>query len=142
MNSFIIMWARVFTGRINRMQYFKSMLFIGYIFGAFTLVYLLLVVRIEIPYTIIEMQKTLSGIGNLWALFPLYFLQAIFSVGLGVRRLKDMNINPMFILVSFLPYIGIPFFIMLVVKKGDNYSNQYGVTPQNKRDIIAVILNK
>lgn len=142
MNSFLIMWIRIYSGRIKRIEYVKGIAFIWYIFGSMTLVYLLLITKIPIPNSLEDINTIFLSIKSLWPLLPLYFLQVIFTLGLGVRRLKDMNINPAFILISFLPYLDLPFIIFLMLRKGEHHRNQYGEISQGKKNVIEIILNK
>lgn len=140
MNSFLRLWARVFDGRVNRIQFFTGMILVGFLFGAVTLLFLLLVSPEILSHSPIELYGILSTSSFRWTLFPVYFLQGVLSVGLSVRRLKDCGLSPFFIFLSFLPYMNIPFFIFLLVRRGDKGVNMYGPMP-HKRKLLAVVLN-
>ncbi|HEY1041627.1 MAG TPA: DUF805 domain-containing protein [Candidatus Paceibacterota bacterium] len=141
MNSFLRLWARVFEGRVNRMQFFLAMLVNGIVFSIVTLGFIALTTPEVLQGSPFHFYTVLRSSSFMWTLFPLYFLQGIFSVGLSVRRLKDCNITPLVILISFLPYMSAPLFIFLLVKKGTPGTNQFGPAPTRKRSVLEVLLN-
>ena len=63
----------------------------------------------------------LSGIWGLGILLP--------QLGLGARRLHDINKSGWFLLLSFIPLVGAIILIIWWAKEGDPTENQYGPVP-------------
>ena len=97
-----------FEGRATRAEFWWFFLFnfvIGLIFG-------LMGSRVG---------PVLSGIWSLGILLP--------QLGLGARRLHDINKSGWFLLLSFIPLVGAIILIIWWAKEGDPTENQYGPVP-------------
>lgn len=51
------------------------------------------------------------------------------SLGVGIRRLHDVNKSGWMLLVSLIPLVGFIWLIVLMATKGDESENQYGPAP-------------
>ncbi len=51
------------------------------------------------------------------------------SLGVGIRRLHDVNKSGWMLLISLIPLIGWIWIIVLMATKGDEGENQYGPAP-------------
>lgn len=65
---------------------------------------------------------TLQGIWSLAIMLP--------QLGLGVRRLHDINKSGWLMLLSLIPVVGWIILIIWWAKEGDTTENQYGPVPQ------------
>lgn len=67
-------------------------------------------------------------LGSLFSLLSFAYTCAIFlpSIGIAVRRLHDINKSGWFLLLPFIPIIGLVYIIYLLAKPGDVGDNQYG----------------
>ncbi|MBR5154822.1 MAG: DUF805 domain-containing protein [Alphaproteobacteria bacterium] len=96
-----------FDGRVSRCQYWM-----------FALYSILVGIAISVVVSVLPFLSSLS---------LLYFLAILVpSVGLGVRRLHDINFSGWWFLVSLIPYVGGIALIFLFAIAGDNKANDYG----------------
>jgi uncharacterized membrane protein YhaH (DUF805 family) len=58
-------------------------------------------------------------------LIPLLYFQTLLSA----RRCHDLGLSSGFVVLLFLPFIGVFFLIFLLLKKGDSDVNRYGAPP-------------
>ena len=74
--------------------------------------------------------KASSGGPQSFTLLMFYLLFLLASVSLGIKRLHDCNMSGAWLFVSFLPYIG-PLFMLIVAgcSPGTKGSNEYGKDP-------------
>ena len=77
-------------------------------------------------------------LGSLFNLVSFAYTCAVFlpSVGIAVRRLHDINKSGWFLLLPFIPIIGLVYIIYLLAKPGDVGDNQYG-SPVSYETITA-----
>ena len=68
-----------------------------------------------------KVGTTLSGIWSLAILLP--------QLGLGVRRLHDINKSGWYWLIGLIPIVGWIILIVWWAKQGDTTDNQYGPVP-------------
>ncbi|MEP3207621.1 MAG: DUF805 domain-containing protein [Maribacter sp.] len=62
----------------------------------------------------------------------LYYLVIIIpSIAVAVRRLHDQNKSGWYYLVTFIPFIGGIWLLVLMCTEGDSGPNQYGPDPKN-----------
>ena len=61
---------------------------------------------------------------------------------LGIRRAHDLGHSGWFLLLTFIPYIGIVFGLYLLFKRGDQGSNKYGPPSPPDRKFFADIFNR
>ncbi|MBT8260230.1 MAG: DUF805 domain-containing protein [Flavobacteriaceae bacterium] len=115
-----------FEGRARRKEYWM-----------FTLFNVLILIPLYILAIFLMLQMD-SSIG-----IVLYFIYAlaILIPGLAVvvRRLHDINKSGWMILVSFIPFIGGIWLLVLMVTEGDAGSNQYGPDPKGSAEEIEEI---
>ena len=96
-----------FEGRATRAEFWWFVLFnfvIGLILGVLG-----------------KVGAILSGIWGLGILLP--------QLGLGARRLHDINKSGWYLLLAFIPLVGAIILIIWLAKEGDPTENQYGPVP-------------
>lgn len=96
-----------FNGRVSRHQYWVFVLYlaiIGFVLGF------------------------IGGLIPFLKIFALLFCLALVipSVGLGIRRLHDLNLSGWFYLIAFVPFVGGLVLLFLFCMPGDNESNKFG----------------
>ena len=96
-----------FDGRISRCQYWM-----------FAIYSILVGMVISLVVSVLPFLDLLSTFYFLGILVP--------SVGLGVRRLHDINLSGWWFLISVIPYLGGLALIFLFAIPGDNKANDYG----------------
>jgi uncharacterized membrane protein YhaH (DUF805 family) len=85
-------------------------------------------------------NNIMAGLGISYILFILYFLAIIIpSIAVIARRLHDINKSGWFYCVSFIPFIGGIWALVLLCTDGDQNTNQYGPDPKNELDEINEI---
>ena len=102
-----------FEGRASRAEYWMFMI-ISNLIG----------LGIGIVCKIMGSDSTV--LSNLFSLFV--FLP---SLAVSVRRMYDINKNGWTVLISFIPFIGWIWFLILACTEGDSQSNEYGNNPYN-----------
>lgn len=60
----------------------------------------------------------------------IYLTFFIMHIAIGVRRLHDQGEPGIKYLLNFIPFIGFVFWIMMVLKRGDDFENDYGPDPR------------
>ncbi len=100
-----------FSGRSSRSEFWWFMLF-GFVLGA--------VVSIVFSFSP-SLSRIVSGLVSLGLLLP--------SVGVGVRRLHDINRSGWWYLINFIPVVGTIIYIIWCAKDSDPTPNQYGPVP-------------
>ena len=106
----------VFSGRSRRKEYWYFALFCLLIFIALGVV--------DRPFGFFRIE---AGIGLLGAIFAL--LMFIPSLAVGVRRLHDTNRRAWFLLLYFIPFLGVIWLLVLCALKGTEGDNRYGPDP-------------
>ncbi len=110
-----------FEGRARRKEYWM-----------FTLVHLIIYMGLFTLATAVGGTSPDSGLGlALMGLMGLYLL-AVFvpSLAVGVRRLHDTNRSGWWLLIGFVPVIGLIVLIVFFVQDSQPGSNQYGQNPK------------
>lgn len=102
-----------FSGRASRSEYWR--------FVAVTVV-------IGFVFSVLRLIFGHSFLGSLFNLLSFAYTCAVFlpSLGIAVRRLHDINKSGWFLLLPFVPIIGLVYVIYLLAKPGDVGDNQYG----------------
>ena len=102
-----------FEGRARRKEYW---LFILLIF-----IFEIVVVAID---SVAKLPELIDGYG---AIFTIYNLVVALPVcAISVRRLHDTNRSESWMLVFFIPIVGILIYILLMAQPGDRSANKYG----------------
>jgi len=121
MKKFIGFAKNLYSGRIGRLDYFLSALF-------------LFVAMIPI-YSSIIVASALSSrndlVGSLATFATLIIFMIIIFYGwlvfsVHVRRLHDAGMSGWYALLFLIPLVGFLFFIAMLFKKGDEGENEYG----------------
>lgn len=106
-----------FQGRASRSEFFRYNLMIS-----------LCLTIIPIIMGIIKLVSN-----NIMTVIVLYILLGIIDLALilpglaiAVRRLHDTNKSGWFFLINFIPIVGPIWFLILMLTKGDTYTNNYG----------------
>jgi uncharacterized membrane protein YhaH (DUF805 family) len=118
MNWFIECFKKyaVFRGRSGRTEYWH-----------FFLVYLLVLIVTSVldviagTYSSARQVGLLSGIFSLVALLP--------SLGVSVRRLHDTGRSGWWLLIGFIPILGVIVLLVFAAIRGDGETNSYGAVP-------------
>lgn len=99
-----------FNGRSRRQEY--------WMFTLFNIIF-------SLAFTFLGVAIGMEFLGNIYSL-------AVFlpGLGVGVRRLHDINKSGWFLLVALIPIIGVIWLIILFAKEGDQGENQYGPNPK------------
>jgi uncharacterized membrane protein YhaH (DUF805 family) len=101
----------VFTGRARRQEYWM-----------FVLINLLISIVIGAIEGIAGSRGVLGGIYSLAVLIP--------SLAVSVRRLHDINRSGWWLLISFVPLVGIIVLLVFAVQDSQEGENQYGPNPK------------
>lgn len=126
---------KLFKGRINRRSYFN---------GSFALTILDVVLIYFLSHLISEKSPFTSGFSFIryfisnspikpseYIFFPL-LLTMIFSLSLLTRRFHDLGKSGLYSLLMFIPGVYILVQVYLLIKKGQEKDNKYGVKPSKK----------
>lgn len=100
----------VFTGRARRKEYWMFFLF-NFI--------------IAVAFAVIEGFIGLTGISIVYSLAIL-----IPGIAVSVRRLHDTNRSAWWLLITFIPLIGIIVLIVFLLQDSNSEENQYGANPK------------
>ena len=107
----------VFEGRSRRKEY--------WFFGLFNAIFSVVLVIADVLF---GTSGGLSGPGFLSGLYTLgVFLPALAVL---VRRLHDTNRSGWWVLISFLPLIGVLVLLFFSLQEGQPGENQYGISPK------------
>jgi uncharacterized membrane protein YhaH (DUF805 family) len=103
----------VFTGRASRKE-FWMFVFVNFI--------------ISIIFSILTRIPVLRVI--FWIVLILFGLAVLIpSIALGIRRLHDINLNGLFLLLCLIPFVNVILVFLLCVIEGNQYDNRYGPIP-------------
>lgn len=110
-----------FKGRIARQSFILAQLF-------------LLIVLIFLTYQIVLIDNDNHPRSIMWALALLVALiiSAFSSLALGVKRLHDLNLPWLLVLIIFVPYINTLFILYLMIKSSYPKANDHGRPPFGK----------
>jgi uncharacterized membrane protein YhaH (DUF805 family) len=100
-----------FEGRTRRQTFWYYMLVVFVIFLA-----------LDIVQSVLHLGYALSSLLSLALLLP--------NLGIGARRLHDINMTAWFLLVGLIPIIGWAVLIYWYVQPGTVGANQYGADPK------------
>lgn len=106
-----------FTGRARRKEYWFFVLFYYIILIALTFVDIMMGTFNEV-YSI----GLLGGLVGILLIVP--------SIAVSIRRLHDTDRSGWWLLISFVPFIGAIWLLILMVLDGTAGSNQYGEDPK------------
>ena len=107
----------VFEGRSRRKEY--------WFFGLFNAIFSVVLVIADVLF------GTSGGLSSPGLLSGLYTLGVFLpALAVLVRRLHDTNRSGWWILISFLPLIGILVLLFFSVQEGQPGENQYGISPK------------
>jgi uncharacterized membrane protein YhaH (DUF805 family) len=121
---------KLFTGRLNRKNFFLSWLIIFSLLSIFLSIFSVL---------IILFGGDIDNIFSILGIVLLLILGWVILCSLLVRRAHDFN-APAWngIILIFIPFG----FLYLLFKKGDTEANKYGNLPEHKFNFFKIILNK
>jgi len=132
---------RIWSGRIGRLNYFLgSMLPTAAIFVLVSLWGVVQLLQATFSSSSLDLVGTLINalVGLLITIFVVLFF--IFHTLLGIRRSHDVGITGWFILLTYIPYLGIVPALYLLIKKGESSVNLYG-NPPSERKFFADVFN-
>lgn len=125
---------RMFSGRINRKNYF-----LGYIF-----VYILLLIINILLYFLYELfvsENVNSEYEDILYLLNIVYL-LFFWASIGIRRAHDLNKNGVYILLLFIPIANIIASITLLFGEGDKDTNKFGKPPIDSFSLNHIFTGK
>ncbi len=106
----------VFSGRAQRAEYWMFLLFstiVGMILG------------------IIDAVLSLQLVSGVSILYTVYMLAVLIpSLAVSVRRLHDIDRSGWFLLIVFIPIVGLIWLLILYVRERTSGENQYGSNPK------------
>jgi len=111
----------LFRGRLNRWQYFWGIVLARIIFYS--------LVAITFASVIPDRTSGSKFLGILLLMCFIYALDKTFFVSLNIRRLHDINSSGYWALLGIVPIINIILFVYLLVHRGYNGANAYGLEP-------------
>ncbi|HET8692319.1 MAG TPA: DUF805 domain-containing protein [Steroidobacteraceae bacterium] len=119
MNWFLLALKKyaVFTGRSRRSEYWYFVLF-----------YFLICIVLAIVDTMTGTMSAQYGMGVLGSLFALAMV--IPSIAVGVRRLHDIGKSGWWLLVGFIPLVGLIVLIVWACRDSQPGTNAYGPNPK------------
>jgi uncharacterized membrane protein YhaH (DUF805 family) len=100
-----------FNGRARRAE-----------FWWYVLVNIIIAIILNVISSILHLGQLLGGLYNLAVLLP--------SLGVGVRRLHDINRSGWWILIAFVPIVGAILLIYWYAQAGTSGANTYGPDPK------------
>jgi uncharacterized membrane protein YhaH (DUF805 family) len=107
----------VFEGRSRRKEY--------WFFGFFNAIFSVVLVIADVLF------GTSGGLSSPGLLSGLYTLGVFLpALAVLVRRLHDTNRSGWWVLISFLPLIGVLVLLFFSVQEGQPGENQYGISPK------------
>jgi uncharacterized membrane protein YhaH (DUF805 family) len=113
------------NGRIGRVRW------IGYMSAMYLMVSLALGVVSVAGQGSQQFQKIVP-------LFSMLVMLAAFIL-VCRRRLQDLGMGNLGLVLGFIPFINLYFFFMMIFKRGDDFGNEYGPTPApNNRSAILL----
>jgi uncharacterized membrane protein YhaH (DUF805 family) len=77
-----------------------------------------------------QVQELAGGIFGV-VFFGMFVILLIGHFAIGVRRLHDHGDPGVKYLLTFIPFIGWIFYLMMIFSRGDDYENEYGYDPRN-----------
>lgn len=103
----------VFSGRASRAEFWYFVLFSQ---------------LLSVPFQIID---SLLRASDITPFFTLVYSLVIFipSIAVSIRRLHDVNKSGWNFLLPLIPIVGAIMYFILLIKKGDEIENQYGLVP-------------
>lgn len=129
----------MFTGRLNRWEYFVACVLFGVLMFA-----ILFLASLGIAAMFGASDQTSAGMGA--AITVVLFIVVVLaslpiSLSLSVRRLHDIGLSGWFILLQFIPVVNFLMGLALLFWPGNPGVNQYG-PPCVKRGLIDTLLNR
>ncbi len=118
MGNYVDVWKNSFnySGRARRKEYWM-----------FSLINFLIYVVLMVVAGVISSPDSMLGAG----LIAIYGLAVIFpSIAVGVRRLHDTSRSGWWMLITFVPFIGGIWFLVLMVLDSKPETNQWGPSPK------------
>jgi len=125
---------RIWSGRIGRLNYFLgSMLPVAGIFALVSLWGILRLLHVTFSDSSLGLISiVLNGlIGLMITIFVVLFF--VFHTLLAIRRSHDVGITGWFVLLTYIPYIGIIPALYLLFRKGEVSVNRYGNPPPDRK---------
>lgn len=107
------------SGRLDRIRYLNHM--------TATVVGTLLLLALS-SFLLRRHTETLGYVLSLLAAVPALLQQALAAL-VSVRRLRDLGRSPAWVLVLFVPFVGLLFQLWLLLWPGDANANRYGPPP-------------
>jgi uncharacterized membrane protein YhaH (DUF805 family) len=113
MNWYLTVLKRytVFTGRAARTE-----------FWMFALFNLIVSIVLGVVDSVLGLGTLLAGLYSLAVLLP--------SIGVGIRRLHDTGRSGWWLLISFVPLVGLIVLLVFTIQDSQPGDNQYGPNPK------------
>lgn len=118
---------RIFSGRINRKNYFFGLIF-----------FFIILMAISIAGPLMGLSTEAND--TIYCLLFLIFLFFVFS--LHIRRLHDLGESGWFIFIFMVPLFNLILLLQLLFAKGNSAINKYGAPLPDGINFFDVIFNK
>ena len=113
-----------FEGRLNRKPFILRSMFITFVPAFFMVLFFYFFAGGFPPITTYQHENLL------WLHILLHLALMIFPIiagfSLGIRRCHDLNLSGWWLLIGFIPYLGILWSLYLMCKRGTVGKNNYG----------------
>ncbi len=136
-------FGRIFSGRLNRRNYFIGALILLAINSSMQILlfYFNIMPAFE-QYMSHTQQSIPSSTTSLLSMIstPISFVVIFCSVSLSIRRLHDLNKTGWFTLIMFIPIVGVFYGLYVLLASGTVGQNDYGSQPLPRIDFKHDIL--
>lgn len=113
----------VFNGRASRREYWMFYLWYIIILSFLSMIFS------SVLSSVAEEQKPMMAT-IIFIIMMIFFIGTFLpNLGVSIRRLHDISKSGWWILISFIPFIGGIWFLILLMLKGDTGLNKYGPDP-------------
>lgn len=119
-----------FKGRARRKEYWMYVLFL-------TIAYIIAAILDNVLGLSIKMAGQSMGYGYIYLLVALATI--VPSIAVSVRRLQDINKSGWFVLIAFIPIIGVLILLYWSLLEGTKGENQYGPDPKAAGEVVNTI---
>lgn len=107
-----------FRGRLNRIQHFSLLCWLG-------------LVSVAVSVAL----GALAGVAANWLLSLLF---TVAQLGVSARRLHDRDVAAPWVLLSFIPVVNFFFWIYLFFVPGQDITNRYGPPPRRSSPLVVL----
>ncbi len=119
------LWKRLFGGRINRLEFIVGvMITVGIYVALYSAIFLIIFVKASAKSSGPAFSPIVAIISIL-----MYVFLMIYNFSFYIRRLHDIGKSGWYCLLAFIPLVNIFIGLLVLLKRGDESENKYGVAP-------------